>query len=135
MLLSCHVKLLDQYKARAMESLIAPTSPLPYRKETAFVYASGWPPAFIGDLYYYTQEFDLTSVASQIDTRRVGVHILSGEYDFSGTVERGRAAHAAIAGSTFTEMKGVGHFPMSENPVAFLRYLTPVLDRIRGADA
>jgi pimeloyl-ACP methyl ester carboxylesterase len=130
-----HPQVSNEYKARAMEAMIAPTSPLPYRKETAFVYASGWPPAFVGDLYYYTQEFDLTSVAGQIDTRRVGVHILSGEYDFSGTVERGRTAHAAIAGSTFTEMKGVGHFPMSENPVAFLRYLMPVLDRIRGADA
>jgi hypothetical protein len=29
-------------------------------------------------------------------------------------------------------MKGVGHFPMSENPVRFLDYLLPVLDRIAG---
>jgi pimeloyl-ACP methyl ester carboxylesterase len=126
-----HPQVSNDYKARAMEALIAPTSPLPYRKETSFVYASGWPQAFLGDLYYYVQEFDLRDVASQIDTRRVGVHVLSGEYDFSGTVERGREAHAAIAGSTFTEMKGVGHFPMTENPVAFLRYLAPVLERIR----
>jgi hypothetical protein len=29
-------------------------------------------------------------------------------------------------------MKGVGHFPMSENPEAFVSHLLPVLDRIRG---
>jgi pimeloyl-ACP methyl ester carboxylesterase len=30
-------------------------------------------------------------------------------------------------------MKDVGHFPMSENPDAFIRYLVPVLERIRGS--
>jgi hypothetical protein len=27
-------------------------------------------------------------------------------------------------------MKGLGHFPMSENPDAFLKYLLPVLEKI-----
>jgi hypothetical protein len=27
-------------------------------------------------------------------------------------------------------MKGLGHFPMSENPDVFLSYLRPVLDKI-----
>ncbi len=32
-------------------------------------------------------------------------------------------------------MKGLGHFPMSENPAEFLKHLLPVLDKIgeRGA--
>jgi hypothetical protein len=30
-------------------------------------------------------------------------------------------------------MKDVGHFPMSENPEAFLKYLMPVLERIKSA--
>jgi pimeloyl-ACP methyl ester carboxylesterase len=125
-----HPQVSNEYKARAMEGLVAPTSPKAYRKETAFVYASGWPPAFLGDLHYYLSEYDLRATASRIDTTRVAVHILSGEYDYSGTSELGREAHAAIAGSTWTEMKGLGHFPMSENPVRFLEYLLPVLDRI-----
>ncbi|MGI9598414.1 MAG: alpha/beta fold hydrolase, partial [Acidimicrobiales bacterium] len=95
--------------------------------------ASGWPPAFIGDLHYYMVDYDLRDRAKEIDTDQVGVHILSGEYDTSGTVEHGRAAHDAIAGSTFAEMVGVGHFPMSENPEAFFTYLLPVLDRIVDA--
>lgn len=126
-----HPQVSNEYKARLMEGLMSPTSPKAYRKETSFVYASGWPPVFLGDLHYYIEEFDLRDCAAQIDTDRVGVHILSGEYDWSGRVELGRQAHEAIAGSTFTEMTGVGHFPMSENPRRFQEYLLPVLARIR----
>lgn len=127
-----HPKVSNETKARMMEGLTAPTSPAPYRKETIQTYASGWPQSFIGDLWYYMVDYDLTDRAAQIDTEQVGVHIFSGEYDYSGTVERGREAHEAIAGSTFVEMAGMGHFPMSENPKDFVDYLLPVLDRIRG---
>lgn len=126
-----HPQVSNEYKARAMEGLMSPTSPLSYRKETSFVYSAGWPPAFLGDLHYYIDEFDLRGVAGEIDTAAVAVHILSGEYDYSGTSELGREAHEAIPGSTWTEMTGVGHFPMSENPQRFLEYLRPLLDRIR----
>ena len=125
-----HPQVSNEYKARLMDGLMSPTSPMPYRKETSFVYASGWPPAFLGDLFYYVADYDLSDQASEIDTNQVGVHILSGEYDWSGTAELGQAAHAAIPGSTWVEMKGVGHFPMSENPVAFVEYLQPILESI-----
>ena len=75
---------------------------------------------------------DLRETAGQIDTNQCAVHILSGEYDWSGTAELGREAQEAIPGATWAEMKGVGHFPMSENPVAFVEYLTPILDRLRA---
>ena len=127
-----HPQVSNEYKARLMDALMSPASPKCYRKETSFVYASGWPPVFLGDLYYYLEDFDLRDCAGEIDTSRTGVHILSGEYDCSGTSELGLAAHKAIAGSTWQEMKGVGHFPMSENPAAFREYLLPILDRIAG---
>jgi hypothetical protein len=38
----------------------------------------------------------------------------------------------SVPGSHVTIMKGLGHFPMSENPESFLNYLLPVLDRIAG---
>lgn len=125
-----HPQVSNDYKARFMDALMSPTSPKRYRKETSFVYASGWPQAFHGDLHYYMEEYDLRELAKEIDTNRIGVHILSGEYDCSGTVELGAAAHQAIPGSTHTEMKGMGHFPMSENPKEFVKYLLPVLDKI-----
>ena len=128
-----HPQVGGEYKARLMDGLMAPTSPKAYRKETAFVYSSCWPPAFLGDLYYYIEDYDLTETAGDIDTGRVGVHILSGEYDHTGTPELGRAAHLAIPGSTWQEMKGLGHFPMSENPQRFIEYLLPLLGRIGEA--
>ena len=42
------------------------------------------------------------------------------------------AVAKSIPGSDVTIMKGLGHFPMSENPEAFLKYLLPVLDKIAG---
>lgn len=122
----------NEYKARLMNGLMSPSSPEPLRRETSQVYAAGWPPAFLGDLEYYLVGYDLRRTASQIDTSKVAVHILSGEYDASGTMELGQAAHAAIPGSTWTAMPGVGHFPMSENPEAFLGHLLPILETIRG---
>lgn len=125
-----HPQVNNEYKARLMDALMSPASPKRYRKETSYVYSCGWPPVFLGDLNYYLEDYDLRAVAGEIDTNKLGVHILSAEYDCSGTTELGRAAHEAIPGSTFQEMKNVGHFPMSENPKAFLEYLLPTLDSV-----
>ncbi|GGC77217.1 alpha/beta fold hydrolase [Chelatococcus reniformis] len=127
-----HPQVSNEYKARLMNALMSPTSPEAYRKETSQVYAAGWPPAFLGDLYYYLVDYDLRQAAGRIDTSKVPVHILSGEYDASGTMEHGQAAHAAIPGSTWTAMNDIGHFPMSENPDVFVEYLLPVLKQIRA---
>ncbi len=120
----------NDYKARLMEGLMSPTAPKAYRKETSYVYASGWPATFLGDLYYYVEDFNMRETASEIDTNQIGVHILSGEYDYSATPEMGRAAYEAIQGSTWALMKGVGHFPMSEHPEAFIEHLLPILRSI-----
>ena len=40
---------------------------------------------------------------------------------------------ARRTGADATIMKGLGHFPMSEEPARFVEYLLPVLKRIRGA--
>jgi len=126
-----HPQVSNEFKARLMNGLMSPTSPEALRKETSAVYASGWPPAFRGDLFYYVVDYDLRVDAAGIDTARTPVHILSGEYDGSGTLEHGRAAHEAIAGSTWKAMADVGHFPMSENPEAFLAHLLPILETVR----
>lgn len=127
-----HPKVSNDFKARAMNALMSPCSPESYRKETSQLYAAGWPPLFLGDLNYYMVEYDLRGEAEFIDTDKVAVHILSGEYDASGTIEAGEAAHQTITGSTFSAMQDVGHFPMSENPRKFIEYLLPVLEKIRN---
>ena len=114
-----------------MEGLIAPGSPIEFKKETGFVYSSTWPAAFLGDLTYDIEDFDIRNLASEIDTELTSVYILSGEYDWSGKSELGREAHEMIEGSTWSEMQGVGHFAMSENPKVFIKHLLPILEMVR----
>jgi pimeloyl-ACP methyl ester carboxylesterase len=56
--------------------------------------------------------------------------LLSGEYDYSCLPEESLAVAGSIKGCEVTIMKGLGHFPMSENPQEFLKYLLPVLEKI-----
>jgi pimeloyl-ACP methyl ester carboxylesterase len=126
-----HPQVSNEYKARLMNGLMAPQSPEPLRRETMWGYSAGWPPAFLGDLHYYVVDHDLTEEAAAIDTARIPVHLLTGQYDASATIEDGQVCHDAIPGSTFAIMDGVGHFPMSENPEAFIPRLLPILDSIR----
>lgn len=126
-----HPQVSNEFKGRLMHSLTAPTAPEAYRRETIQTYMAGWPPVFIGDLFYYADEFNLMDVAGEIDTSRCAVHILNGEYDFSGSYEKGEEAHQAIKGSTHTKMEGMGHFPMCEDPERFKEYILPILDQIK----
>jgi pimeloyl-ACP methyl ester carboxylesterase len=123
----------NDYKARMMDSLMSPTSPEAYRKETSMMYAAGWPQTFMGDLNYYIEDYDMREEAANIDTSKVAVHILNGEYDYTGSIEAGRLAHEAIPGSTWKSMDDIGHFGMSENPEKFLEYVLPVLREVREA--
>ena len=125
-----HPKVSNEFKARLMNGIMAPTSPAAYRNETMQVYAAGWPAVFLGDLHYYTRDYDLREEAAHIDTSKVAVHIFNGEYDASGTVEMGQAAHEAIPGSYWYHMPNMGHFPMSESPELFIEYVLPVLNTI-----
>lgn len=134
MLQLSHPQIGDDYQARVVEGYIAPRAPMPYRKETTFIQSAGWSQVLLGDTYYFFEDYDLSSLAREIDTDKVEVHVLNGEYDYTGTVEKGLEVHQAIKGSTFTEMKGIGHFPISENPVEFVEYVMPVLTSIAAKD-
>ena len=87
-----------------------------------------------GDIEFYSRDWDARERVGRIDTARCPVHILAGEYDYSCTPELARATAARIPGATFTEMSGLGHFPMAEHPRAFLRYLRPLLDALAAGD-
>ncbi len=125
-----HPDMSNDFRAAQMFGICAPVSPDASRRETAWVYSQGAPPVFKGDLNYYFIEHDLTGVAGQIDTSKVAIYILSGEYDYSSPPSLGQELANEIRGSTFVAMSGLGHFPMSENYPQFKRYLMPVLDEI-----
>ena len=56
--------------------------------------------------------------------------ILTGEYDYLTTPEDSQRTVDQITGAEFIEMKGIGHFPMSENYPVFKEHLQQALGKI-----
>lgn len=119
--------------AALVSGMMAPQGPADARHETLWMYKSGGPGVFKGDLFFYRVDGDLRDRLSRIDTRKCPLYMLTGEYDFSCTPEDTERTAAGIPGAKVTIMKELGHFPMSENPEQFRRYILPVLDEIRTA--
>ena len=114
-----------------MSGLIAPQSPSETRWDTLWMYMMSGPGVFKGDLFFYRADGDFRDRVAQIDTSRCPLYLLTGEYDFSCTPEDTQRTAAKIKGARVTVMKEIGHFPMSENPAQFRRYILPVLEEIR----
>lgn len=127
-----HPRISNDFKSAAMISLMSPESPEKYRRETAWKQSQCVPAVFSGDIYYFFFEHDLTGKAQKIDTSRVAVYLLTGDADAAVAIEDTKQLAAQIKGAKFIEMKGLGHFGMSENYSVFKRYLMPVLDEIAG---
>ena len=125
-----HPRVSNDFKALMMYTLMAPASPEPSKRETIWVYSQGAPAVFKGDLYYYSVDHDLSESAEQIDTSRVPVYILTGEYDWSATPEMSEELARRVKGASYRTMEGLGHFPMSEDPERFLEFIAPVLEEI-----
>ena len=115
--------------AGVVSGLIAPTAPEADRWETLWHYMQGGPGVFRGDLHFYKGEGDLRPKLAGIDTKRCPVILLSGEYDYSCRPEDTLATAAAIPGAEAVIMKGLGHFPMSEDYAALRVHLLPALSR------
>jgi len=121
----------SQVCASGVWDLMAPQSPDRDRWATWFYYSQG-AEAFKGDLYFYSVDHDLRGKLGEIDTSRCKVVMLTGEYDYLTPPEEGRRTAEGISGCEFIEMKGIGHFPMSENYPVFKGYLTQALSLIEG---
>jgi pimeloyl-ACP methyl ester carboxylesterase len=119
--------------AGLVSGLMAPQSPAASRWETLWHYLQGGPGVFKGDLYFYRVDSDLRAQLGQIDTRLCPLYLLTGEYDFSCTPDDTIRTARGIPGAEFVVMEKLGHFPMSENPEQFRRYIIPVLERIQKA--
>jgi pimeloyl-ACP methyl ester carboxylesterase len=116
--------------AGSVACLIAPTSPVADRWETLWHYMQGGPSVFLGDLHYYFTDGDLRNADLAGLDGKCPLYLLTGEYDLSATPEL-TAELARLTGARhFEVMKGMGHFPMSENPAGFRGYLLPVLEKI-----
>lgn len=117
--------------AALVSGLVAPQSPAEARMETLWAYKQGGPGVFKGDLYFYRVDGDLRGRTKAIDTKLCPLYLLTGEYDFSCSPEDTVRTASGIAGAEVTVMEQLGHFPMSENPAQFRRYIAPVLEKIQ----
>ena len=117
--------------AGTVACLISPTSPQAEKWETLWHYMQGGPAVFMGDLHYYFAEGDLRNgLLDGLDTKKCPLHLLTGEYDLSATPELTAELAKLVNATSFQVMQGLGHFPMSESPQQFRRYLLPVLEQI-----
>lgn len=127
-----HPRISNDFKASVMYGLTGPHSPEKYRRETIWVYAQGAPPVFMGDVYYYLIDHDLTETVEGIDTTHTPLYLLTGEYDWASTPAMSEELAHRVKGAKFRLMPGLGHFPMSEDPASFREYIAPVLEEIRA---
>jgi pimeloyl-ACP methyl ester carboxylesterase len=110
-----------------IRGLIAPQSPAECAADIAWHYGQGGPAVFFGDIEFYAGDWDARDRVGSIDTNRCRLFMLTGEYDYSCTVEHSAATAAKIPGVRFQPMPGIGHFPFAENPTLFADYLLPIL--------
>ena len=118
-----------------IHGLAAPQSPAECVAEIDWQYAQGGPGVFTGDIAFYAGEWDARDRVHRIDGRAARLHMLTGEYDYSCTMEMSEATAAKIPGATFRPMPGIGHFPFAENPALFAGHLIPILEHLKDSAA
>ncbi|NVK20580.1 MAG: alpha/beta hydrolase [Methylocystaceae bacterium] len=119
-----------QVCAAIVSGLIGPNVPEDEKWETLWHYMQAGPGIFKGDLHFYTDDGDIREDLSDIDTQKCPLYLLTGEYDYSSTPEDTVDLVNRIPGCDYQLMTGLGHFPMSEDPPAFIEYLHPILNKI-----
>ena len=102
--------------------MMSPTAPLVNRQLVWHMYSAQAYGIFHGDLDFYFGGWDGRDRMHKIDTKMCPVYMLTGEYDWSNTPDMSQATADKIPGGKHTAMKGLGHFPATENPKVFVGY-------------
>ncbi|MEM9797322.1 MAG: alpha/beta hydrolase [Pseudomonadota bacterium] len=119
-----------QMGAALVSANISPHAPEAERWATLWSFMQSGPGVFRGDLSFYTRDDSLVGRLGEIDTKAAPIHILVGAYDLTCTPEDAERTAEAIPGATSTVMPELGHFPMSEHPIAFRPYFADALARV-----
>jgi pimeloyl-ACP methyl ester carboxylesterase len=116
--------------------MISPTSPEIYKRLNWWIYSAQASRIFPGDLKFYFDGWDGRERMHLIDTVECPIYMLTGEYDYSCSVEMSRSTAEKIQSGekgshvVFEAMDGLGHFPFSEDPVRFMPYFKKALQFI-----
>ena len=102
--------------------MMSPTAPLVNRQLIWHMYSAQAYGIFHGDLDFYFGGWDGRDRMHKIDTKTCPVYMLTGEYDWSNTPAMSQETADKIPGGKHMAMKGLGHFPATENPKVFVGY-------------
>ena len=111
------------FNPEVIYGLCAPTAPEVNKRLIWHTYSAQAYGVFHGDLDFYNGGWDGRSRMAGIDIGDCPMYLLTGEYDYSTTPEMSRKTAGKVSGAMFEEMKGLGHFPATEDPEAFKPYL------------
>ncbi|SFD96061.1 Pimeloyl-ACP methyl ester carboxylesterase [Sulfitobacter brevis] len=122
----------SQHNPAYVRAMLGPGCPQKQRDEACAIYAQARPGVYMGDLGYYSEEYDGKRLAPALRTCGVPIELLTGSYDYSASPANTRQLLNEIGGSTatFHEMDGLGHFPMIEDPDRFRPHFCAALARI-----
>lgn len=93
------------------------------RTDTSDFYFGGWDGR--SRMKDIDTKYNLTRIhynAQLTPIRKCPVYMLTGEYDWSNTPAMSQATCDKISGAKHQAMKGLGHFPATENPKVFVKY-------------
>ena len=119
-----------EVSAGVVSGLVAPTAPDNHRWETLWHYLMSGPGVFKGDLHFYKVDGDIRAKVDEIDGRKTPLYCSPANTTIPAPA-RARSTWRSAPAPRRSIMKGLGHFPMSEDPPKFISYLLPVLEKIR----
>ena len=107
----------------------APLASETFRREVCWVYGQGGPAVLQGDANYHVCLHDLRRDGHLIDAARKPVYVLTGEFDLALEGPGGsRQIADNIPDIRFQVLDGMGHFPMTDEPIRFREAIIPILD-------
>lgn len=124
----------SQHNPAYVRAMLGPTCPQVQRDEACAIYAQARPGVYMGDLAYYSDEYDGARIAAPLRAAGRPLALLTGSYDYSASPDNTRALCHAIGEDHvwFREMQGLGHFPMIEDPTAFRPHFLAALQQMEG---
>jgi pimeloyl-ACP methyl ester carboxylesterase len=122
----------SQHNPAYVRAMLGPQCPQKQRDEACAIYSQARPGVYMGDLAYYSNEYDGRQLAPEIRAKGVPIQLLTGSYDYSASPANSRALLAEIGSPsvTFHEMEGLGHFPMIEDPDRFRPHFLAALAQL-----